>query len=936
MQRATAYIKELFRRHVTWQVSLIVLIVLVATILFGPTGSLFANTPVNRPGPIPSNFADNTTGNAAAADATGTQPSGQTKPDPGRQGTRLINNWVVTPAGGQTNLWDLPLNSTLSPDGRHLLVVNSGAGIQSLQVVDTSNSAVIQTLHYVAPASVFVGVAYSPDGHHAYASGGGSDVVHTYSVASNASLVPAGDIRIGTGNQNPFPTGLSVSSDGMSVYVANNLSNTVSIINTAAMTVTRSIGVGSYPFTALVSEDNHRLYVSNWGDATVSAIDLPSGNVVATIEVGSHPSAMAFGPAGILFVADSNSDAISVVNTSTNHEMRRISVTPYHNAPPSTSPQGLAVSQDKRYLYVTNAGNNDVAVIQLNGIGGPETVLGRIPTAWYPTSVVIKNEDDKANGGSGQDRGVLYVTNAKGLGAGPNDHGYYPNPTRPTVPFQDAVDGYADHYCQCTFDQFTGSMITGTLSTINVPSNGQLRQYTAQVERNNHEGDTSILERDPGNPIPLPGGSSPIQHVIYIIKENRTYDQVFGDEPLGDGDPSLTLFPQANTPNLHALAERFGILDNFYADAEVSADGHNWAMSSNASDYNEKMWPQDYSPGAGRNRGYDFEGASGINLSPGGYLWDAAHQANISYRNYGEFIQFDANYPYTAGHFIPESERHTCTGPVATSYVGLVITPGLVLCFQPMDINPDTTPNLVGHYDQRFRTYDLRFHEADRIEEWQEEFNDFVTHNNLPRFEILRLPNDHTSGLRAGFPSPQNYVSENDYAVGQVVDIVSHSSYWASTAIFVTEDDAQNGPDHVDAHRTTSLAISPYTSRPQPRVDHTLYDTAAMVRTIELILGLQPLSQYDAAADPMWRTFSAQADTTPYDVIPEDWSFANFTAPGALGTAESANMDFSVEDRAPMDELNRVLWEGIKGPSVPYPQTPGNHSTSSNRDADDK
>ncbi len=832
---------------------------------------------------------------------------------PGTRGntTRLVNNWTITPAGTQTLLGDLPLNSVLSPDGRFLLISNDGAGVQSLQVVATATNRVIQTISYTVPNGVFVGLAYSHDGAHAYAASGGSDVVHTFDVLASGMLSATGDITIGTTKDNPFPTGLSISPDDSTLYVANNLTNNVAVVSTAKKAVTSTITIGTYPYTTVVSSDGKTVYASNWGDSTVSVIDASSKKVTATIAVGNHPSAMTLGPKGILFVADSNSDAISVVDTNANKTIRTISVSLFKNAPLSSSPQGLVVDKDNQYLYVVNAGNNDVVVIALNGSKGPEKTLGLIPTAWYPTSVTM-----------GKD-GVLRVTNGKGRGAGPNDKKYSPNPTRKNPPIVDGITGYNDKYCNCTFDQYSGSMIVGTLSSIPAPGKGLLALFSDQVKRNDHLGDTSVLQRDAGNPIPLPGGVSPIKHVIYIVKENRTYDQVFGDLPQGNGDPALTLFPRDNTPNLHALAEKFGTFDNFYADAEVSADGHNWINSANASDYNEKMWPQDYSPGVGRNRDYDFEGGSNINLSPGGYLWDSSAQAGISYRNYGEFIVDK----FTAKDVKIIPANQSCPGAIAHSYSGVTIPKGSVLCFPAETINPKSTPNLVGHFDQQFRTFDMRYRESDRITEWSREYNQFVSNNNLPQLEILRLPNDHTSGTSPNRITPQSAVAENDLAVGQVVDLVSHSKYWANTAIVVTEDDSQNGPDHVDAHRTEALVISPYTQRAQPFVDHTLYDTAAMVRTIELILGLRPLSQYDYAATPMWRDFHKNADTTPFKALPEKYGPDQVNTATTYGAQASAHMNFNVADISSQDQaLNTILWGAVKGANSPYPGSNGGSS----------
>ncbi len=871
-------------------------------------------------------------------------------PEPGTYGARTIlnNNRVITPVGKETVLGDLPVNAVLSPDGAHLLVVNSGAGVQSLQVVNTADSSVQQTLPYysdTAPNSVFVGAAYNPGGTHAYASGGGSNVIHTYDVAPSGQLSATADISDGaTGSlypnisgpvPGPYPAGLSVSPDGNTLYVANNLANTVSIFNTTNNTLATTVTVGQLPYTTLATPDGKKVYVSNWGGNSVSVIDAGARAVVKTIPVGvantvaaatSHPSAMALSPDGLLFVSLSNSDAIAVIDTATDTVARTLSVAPYYKAPLSSSPQGLAVSPNGQYLYVADAGTDEVSVFALNGHGGPERKIGRIPTAWYPTAVAVS-----------ADNGTLFVTNAKGHGTGPNGNpqnltgtplSAYPDPARLAPPGVVSGLNGSVGYCNCTFDKFTASMIAGTLSIIPVPSPGRLRIDTFRVAINNHERPFSFLPnvRTPGNPIPIsPGGATPIKHIIYLLKENRTYDQVFGDEAIGDSDPSLALFPRAVTPNIHALADHYGLFDNFYADAEVSADGHNWSLSANASDYNEKTWPQDYSAGKGRNRNYDYESGSAINLSPGGYLWDAAAAAGVSYRDYGLFL------PFNTQTFITQTVGTACDGPVATHTYGPVfksgapafyITPpqGQELCFLPEQVSPNT-PNLAGHVDAKYRNYDLSYREADRVAEWQHEFNAYTANGqgNLPGLEFLRLANDHMMGTRAGAPTPQAYAAENDAAVGQIVDTVSHSAVWGSTAIFVVEDDAQNGPDHVDAHRTEALVISPYTYHATPFVDHSLYDTAAMLRTMELILGLQPLSQFDAEAIPMWRDFNRTPDTTPYAAVPASLPATTVNTAATYGALESAQMDFSREDRAPADRLNRILWHAIKGITTPYP-----------------
>jgi YVTN family beta-propeller protein len=837
----------------------------------------------------------------------GSRPSG---------GSLLINSRTITPAGSQSALGDLPVNAALAPDGAHLLVVNSGAGVQSLQVVDTKTGRATQTIPFPVPESAFVGLVYSPDGTGAYVAGGGSGVVHTFSVAAGGLLSSTGDIQLGAPGQNPFPTGLSVSPDGSLLAVANNLGNSAQLIELGSRRITATIPVGGYPYLALFSRDGSRVYVSNWGDATISVIDVARQTVTGTIPVGQHPNAMVWASAERLVVADSNSDAVSLVDTVTEREEARISLRPYANAPPGSSPQGLAVSADGTRLYVADAGADEISVVQLardgngaassaDGDGSGSKVLGRIPTAWYPTSVTLS-----------KDAAQLYVTNAKGNGAGPNDSGYYPDPTRKGAPIPNGVGAHADRYCNCTIDRYTGTMITGTLSRVAVPKPSRLAIYTQQVARNNHYGDSSVYQRSPGNPIPLAGRTSPIKHVIYVIKENRTYDQVFGDLKPGDGSPDLALFGAKNTPNLHALAKRFGILDNFYADAEVSADGHNWATSADASDYNEKMWPQKYSAAPGRKRNYDFEGGSVINLSPGGYLWDAAWQSGVSLRDYGEFA---SNAPLSSARLIPDGQAGACPGPIAHSYTGTSVPAGQVLCFEPTTVNAATTPALVGRQDSNYRSYDLRYREADRVQEWAREYAQFERAGDLPAFEIMRLPSDHTAATTPDRLTPQEYVAENDRAVGQVVDIVSHSKDWPTTAIFVTEDDAQNGADHVDAHRTESLVISPYTQRSKPFVDHALYDTSAMLRTMELILGMRALSQFDANAVPMWRLFHGGADLKPFTALSESYATNTLNTDKSYGAARSASWSFDREDEAPMAQVNEVIWYAVKGRGKPYP-----------------
>jgi Phosphoesterase family len=389
-------------------------------------------------------------------------------------------------------------------------------------------------------------------------------------------------------------------------------------------------------------------------------------------------------------------------------------------------------------------------------------------------------------------------------------------------------------------------------------------------------------ERDEGNPVPAKvGDASPIKHVIYVIKENRTYDQVFGDMKEGNGDPGLCLFPEKVTPNHHKLAREFVLLDNFYCDGEVSADGHEWSMAAYATDFVEKVWPLQYRSvrPAGKKSFYPSEGSfDAIARSAGGYIWDRCAEAKLSYRSYGEWI---------------------ANGKT------------------PDDPGKATVAALEGHFDPKFRGFDLDYPDQKRADRFLEELAGFEKEGDLPRLTILRLPNDHTAGTKVGKPTPTAYVADNDLALGRVVEGVSKSKFWKDTAIFVVEDDAQNGSDHVDAHRTVALVISPYTKR--GHVDSTLYSTSSMLRTMELILGLKPMSQFDAAARPMYASFQAKADPTGYQHVAPEADLKETNKQGAWGAKLSEGFDLTKEDAADDLLLNEVIWRSVRGPDAPMP-----------------
>jgi len=764
----------------------------------------------------------------ATGNATGTPPIPESaipaRPGPFGSGyTLLPSGRILTPAGTQTVLDSVPTNAVLSPDGRYLLVTDNGRGAyQQVQVVSTKTLKVIQVVGYQRPNGLFLGLAYADHGTMAYASGGGESVVHAYSVARNGQLTARTDISLaGPGNWNPFPAGMTALDGGKLLAVAENGSDRIGIVNPATGHVISEVAVGIDPYT-VVKGPGTTIYASIWGSERVAAINVPAAcataktckaTTIRTIRTGAHPCAMAIG-GGYLYVADANSAEITVISIATNRAVGTIFVGMKVNGPLGSSPESLALSPDHTILYVANSGENAIAVVHLDG-GTTGTITGRIPTGDYPSTVILDPASRR-----------LYVTDMLATGPGPNV----------TAP----------------------SPSNGLLSTIPVPDDATLATMTAVVAEDDNPSRFST-GRPTGNPVPLRGGTSPIKHVIYIVKENQSYDQVFGDLPNADGDSGLTRWGKAITPNLHALALRFGVFDNFYDDGAASADGHNWAFSANDDDFNQKLWWQRYSARA------EFRldpGADPMDLSPGGYIWDDANHANIYYRDYGEFYPR----PNRDRWFMSASDAGTCKGPVATTYLGIAIPPGDVLCLPPSTAQP-TSYNLTDHHDPRSRGLDMRYSDIDREAEWQREFNQFVKHGNLPRLEVMWLPNDHTAS-GSGYLMPASYLAQNDRAVGLLVDAVSHSKYWKSTAIFITQDDAEGSHDHVNSRRTECLVISPYSQNSSELVHSGLFDNASMLRTMELILGLKPMSEFDSTAVPMWQAFNTRRDMTPFDALP--------------------------------------------------------------------
>ena len=784
---------------------------------------------------------------------------------PQGDGTAITSyGWHVTPAGRQTTLGERPYGMALSPDGRWLVVSNDGVAVQSVMVVDASTGQVRDTISYPAPEAVFLGVGFSPDGSRVYVSGGANDKVRVYDPGGGRLHELAPLKMASSGSSTPsFAGGLAVAPDGRSVWVTGNLSNSVSILDTGSGTE-RRIALSSrtcpvdsqgfdpsngrdclFPYTVAFSKDGRTAYVSNWGQDSVSVIDAASGEVRGSVKVGTHPSALTLNAAGNeLYVAVTDGDAVAVVNPATNRLVRTFSVSPYPGARVGAQPNAFAVSPDGGTLYAANAGNNDLDVIRIADHGRPDRVLGHIPTGWYPSAVAVA-----PNGRQ------LFVANARGLGAGPNPEGPVPGKDPESSP-----------------DQYIGSMIKGTLSSIPTPDARTLDQYTRQVVDNNGfaEAGGVRLVGDRQHVVPeRVGQRSPIKHVIYVVNENRTYDQVLGDLGRGNGDPSITLFGRDVAPNHHELAEQFTTLDNLYTNGEVSMDGWEWSTGASANSLTTKGQPTNYG-----GRGYFYTGEGGtVGAAPGvnpadSYIWDRLSRARLSFRNYGFWA----------------------TGTAPTQVFN--------------------EPNLDANTDHQFPGFNMAISDQTRFAERQREFRGYQRRGDLPAVEFVKFPRDHTCGTSPSCPTPKAMMADSDWALGQLVDTVSHSRFWKDTAIFVIEDDAQDGPDHVDAHRTVGHVISPYTQT--SKVDSVFYSSVSMLRTMELILGLQPLTQYDAAANPMFNSFGDRPSTRPYDAIKPAQPLDQPNPADAPLASQSAQMDFSREDQAPEQVLNQAIWKSVK------------------------
>ena len=756
----------------------------------------------------------------------------------------LPNGWSLSPAGRSLPLGDLPLNMAISHSKKLMAVTNNGQGKQSLQLIDINAEKILDN---ITIAKSWLGLAFSADEQYLYAGGGNDNWILQYAIVDQ-KLHLKDSFKLGEKWPNKIsPTGIEIDDARHLLYVVTKDNNSLYIIDLNTKEIIKQVKLEGEAYTCLLSANKKQLYISCWGCNQLVVFNTENKTIITSIPVGDHPNELCLSKNGnYLYVANANDNSVSVINTKQNKVIETLVASLFPDAPPGSTTNGLALSTDNKKLFIANADNNCLAVFDVTKPGFSVST-GFIPVGWYPTCVkVIGNK--------------IFVTNGKGFSSFANPKG--PNPIKRRVKHAaDDEDG----------PQYIGSLMKGTMSIIDMPSEKQLSTYSQQVYKNTpytKEKETHS-SGDAGNPIPMKiGDPSPIKYVFYIVKENRTYDQILGDVAGGNGDTSLVLFGKQVTPNQHKLALDFVLLDNFYVDGEVSADGHNWTMGAYATDYLEKNWVTSY---GGRGGGYDAEGTRLIANNKGGFIWDHCKKAGVSYRTYGEFADdYKPNIPVLNDHFCPY-----------------------------------------------YTSWDQSVKDTVRVGQWKRDFDSLVSINALPSLNTIRLINDHTSGMSRNKPSPFAQVADNDLAVGMFLEYLSNSPVWKESVVFILEDDAQNGPDHVDAHRSPAYIAGPFVKR--NFVDHTAYTTSGILRTIELILGIPPMSQYDAAALPLWKCFAATPNYDPFKALPANINLNDINVVWNELSRRSEQFDFSKEDLVPDMELNEVIWKGIKGIDVAMP-----------------
>jgi DNA-binding beta-propeller fold protein YncE len=779
-------------------------------------------------------------------------------------GVLVTTNQLLRPAGARTTFSGSPVDIAVSPDGETVAV-----SVANTVRIYAASGALQRTVQLRAGAT-FGGLAFSADGQKLAVSHGSGVTIVGPAASGPVTTIPIAD---------PVPCGLAFDPARPFLYVALNTRNQVARIDLNQLRVTDTLSVGIAPVGIAVTPSGGRLFVSDWagrppraGDLSslssgsqvvvdsrgitssgaVSAIDLDRFVFLKHIEVGLHPAGIQASPDGrTVAVANANSDSVSFIDPSSLNVVSIAEVAAFPRDFRGSSPTALAFNADASRLYVTCGGNNSVATLERHS--GIYESIATAPTDWYPVAVAVASR-------AGQD--TVFVANAKGVGS---------------------RDGKAPY------------SVLSRLGTIS-------RLQPADLV---DSGQTPFLNA-PFAGAPIPAGSPSdlgglgIRHVFFIIKENRTYDQILGDLGFGNGDPKLAMYGWRVSPNHHALASQFVTLDNFYATGVVSADGHQWITQAMATDYIERSYS------AGWPRSYPYSGEDPMAFAPTGFIWDNALRNGLSVRIFGEFTVAAASYSRSWTDYLLDAQsaqmRYT-----APSRASVASTAGIV--------------------ERDYPTFAMNVPDQFRARIFLDKFRQYVAQGDLPNLVIIWLPADHTAGVSPNTPSPASMVADNDLALGSIVETISKSPYWSSSAVFVTEDDAQNGVDHVDGHRTICLVASPYARR--GAVDSTNYNQTSIVRTIEDLLGLPPMNKFDAAALPMRSVFTTTPDFSPYYASTNLVPLAQMNpGPNVLKGRQrkdalaSLKMNFSIPDAAPEQTLNRVLWRSARGSGKPYPKIP--------------
>jgi len=756
----------------------------------------------------------------------------------------LPNGWRLTPAGTSLPLGDLPLNMELSSSGNYLAVTNNGQGIQTIEVFDTRARKKIDS---VVVARSWYGLQFTSDEKTLYASAGHNNQILKFNVKSGKLTLTDSLVLGKPWPERIGPAGLAVDEKRNRMYVVTREDKQLYILDLKSKGTLYKFALDAEGYACKISKDGKELFISCWGCDKLLTFDLNALVWKQPITVGDNPNEILITPDGkLLFVSNANDNNVSVVDLKTRKVIETLDAALFPNSHTGSTTNSLGYDAAKKTLYIANADNNCLAVFDVSK-PGQSASLGFIPTGWYPTCVRLVGNN-------------LWVSNGKGYESKANPFG--PSPTRK----KEDVIHHGGITKKGSEVQYIGSLFKGTMSIVPVPNKTQLSEYSKQVYANSPYTDYVNQRSSIKAPFAV-GKESPVKYVFYVIKENRTYDQVLADLPQGNGDTTLLLFGRKYTPNQHALAESFVLLDNFFVNAEVSADGHNWTTGAYATDYLEKTWPSSYSSRGGT---YGGEGEREIANNKNGFIWDNCARYGISYRSYGEFA----------------------------------------------DDGKANIPVLEGHICAEFPGYDLKIRDTTRFNIWKKDFTKLLAENKLPQFNTIRFGNDHTEGMRLGRPSPYAHVADNDLAVGLLIETLAASPIWNQSVVFIIEDDAQNGADHVDAHRSTAYVAGGLIKR--GFVDHTAYTTTSMLRTMELLLGMEPMTQHDAAATPMWNCFNASPQPFSFKAIIPAVDLNEKNVAVNIWQKKSEQFKYVKEDSNNDVEFNLVLWHGLKG-DIPFP-----------------